>query len=82
MTRKDATPPADEVRGLSERLCRISPTSMHDAARAARLLGTTAEQAAKALQALGVAAKKLEDESKALAEAHRARQPWWRRWRW
>jgi hypothetical protein len=55
---------------------------MHDAARAARLLGTTAEQAAKALQALGVAAKKLEDESKALAEAHRARQPWWRRWRW
>lgn len=45
---------------------------------AARLLGTTAEQAAKTLQAFGVAAKKLEDESKAMLDAHRARQPWWR----
>ena len=40
--------------------------------------GGCCEQVAKTLQAFGVAAKKLEDESKAMLDAHRARQPWWR----
>ena len=56
--------------------------AMRDCTRMVQAFGTSIAQAAAALQALGTAAKALEEETKAMLEARRARQPWWRRGRW
>jgi hypothetical protein len=56
--------------------------AMRDCTRMAQAFGTSMAQAAAALQAFGAAAKALEEETKAMLEARRARQPWWRRGRW
>jgi len=56
--------------------------AMPDGTRMVQAFGTSMAHAAAALQALGTAAKALEEETKAMLEARRARQPWWRRGRW
>jgi hypothetical protein len=56
--------------------------AMRDCTRTVQAFGASMAQAAAVLQAFGAAAKALEDETKAMLEARRARQPWWRRGRW